>query len=934
MISQSFCHKVSIWSRAVWISLLLLLVLPTSLSAQPEHIVGNVRVQALSPSLVRIELRGPNGFENRSTFHIAQRSWPGTPLSASTSGSFVNISTSTYTVRVPVNATTLDGITVTQPSGSHLWSMPNDERYVTLRNRWKGSYLFDNGNSLGYGPDPTNDNYFWIRENVGGFARFRNKASGEYINIENLLGFVESNSVQEHWHSKDWVVSPVEIEGYYQLTSRWVENPHYIHIEDQLGYAQHAPPGTTNGSGATIDTWTSAQWAIDETGFFVNNRQWIPHPKEATMAWAIVDTPRIVPATWGYNYPGWDVANNGWDLNNDSKDVYVFLPNGDGKKLRNDYLELTGRTELIPLYALGGWDSRYYAYTQTEALQKIDTYRSKNIPLDVFVVDTDWRVGASAGYDINTALFPDMPGFLAQAHAKNVRVPFNDHPEPRGMALEPVEVQYRNNGLRGLFDIGMDFWWFDRNWHITLEPPPGINLETFGMYVYNWVAQDYYPERRPIIMANIDGIDHGVINNAPNIAAHRYTLQWTGDTESDYASLKREIRAAVYSGVYAPYPYTSTDLGGHKGTLTVEQYARWVQFGALSPIFRLHCGEGFTRDPWDYAAPAEDVVRKFVQMRMRLLPVFYAAARKNYETGEPILRRLDLEYPNYSEAARDDQYLLGKNILVAPMADPGTARSAWIPPGTWINVWDGTTITGPVTTTVTASLEKMPIFVKRGSMLALAPTMQHTDERAWDNIALDIYPLPGQTSTTEMYEDDGVSNAYKNGAFRKTAFETSVNNSTRTITVRIGAANGSYAGSLNNRSWKLRVRTPSEWGNITPTNVTVNGVSSTWNVVAQNSSSMPFQVSGGAADAVLTEINVASQSVGNERTIVISYASTPSAVTIYQHCNYTGWAANFNAGNFNLSALQAAGVINNDASCLSGYNANNINWLRDSFFLL
>src|SRR6476469_10539317 len=110
--------------------------------AQTEQTIGNVRVQALSPTLVRIELKGPNGaFENRATFHVVQRSWPGATLSATTSGTTVIASTSTYQVRVPSGATTLDGITVTKPDGTLLWSMPSSSvNYTTIKNRWQGTY--------------------------------------------------------------------------------------------------------------------------------------------------------------------------------------------------------------------------------------------------------------------------------------------------------------------------------------------------------------------------------------------------------------------------------------------------------------------------------------------------------------------------------------------------------------------------------------------------------------------------------------------------------------------------------------------------------------------------------------------------------------------------------------------------------------------------
>ncbi|RYZ86934.1 MAG: carbohydrate-binding protein, partial [Moraxellaceae bacterium] len=324
---------------------------------------------------------------------------------------------------------------------------------------------------------------------------------------------------------------------------------------------------------------------------------------------------------------------------------------------------------------------------------------------------------------------------------------------------------------------------------------------------------------------------------------------------------------------YAPYAYTSTDLGGHMDTLTVEQYVRWVQYGALSPIFRLHCGQGYTRDPWDYAAPAESVVRKFVQMRMRLLPVFYALARDNYDTGEPILRRLDLDYPAYAEATRDDQYLLGKNILIAPIAETGNSRSTWIPPGTWINVWDGSTVTGPVTITANANQEQMPIFVKRGALIALAPDMQYTGERRWDPVTLDVYPLPDNTATTTLYEDDGISNSYKSGSFRKTALSSAVNNAAKTVTVKIAASSGTFSGAQANRAWKIRVRTPSEWSGLGPVSATVNGVATTWNNLGKDSASMPFQVTGGAADAGVSEITLSSSAVSAERTVVITYGT-------------------------------------------------------------
>lgn len=1006
------------------ISLIIALTSLLGVICRADEIIGDVRVQVLSPTLVRIELKGPQGFEDRPTFHMTERNWTGAAVTRSSSGGFELIQTADFIVKVPSGAVSLNDIVITDIGGAVIWSMPSDTG-VTIKCRWTEhgeAYLFDNGNQLGYGSSPIDNRYYWAVESADGYTQIKNKATGDYINLENNQEYVECTPVESYWHSKDWITEDAG-DGYQRLRCRWPEVADYIHIENQQGYAEHDPAGTQNGND-TIDHWLSAMWTFqgNSSDLFSNNRYWIPNPNENTQAWAIADTPRYVPAlnneSWGggYNVAPQGTVNNGWTLDNDSRDVYVFLPQGDGRKLRSDYIALTGRTDLIPLHALGGWDSRYYPYTQQEALDKIDTYRSKNIPLDVFVVDTDWRIGASHGYAVNTTLFPNMQQFITDAHNKNVRIVFNDHPEPQADALDYTEVLYRNNGLRSLFDIGLDTWWYDRNWHTAIIPPVGINKEVFGMYLYHWVTRDYYPGRRPLIMANVDGIDNGYLNRAPDMAAHRYNLQWTGDTTSDDASLQREIRNAVYNGVYGPFAYTSTDLGGHIGTPTTEQYCRWVQFGAMSPVFRLHCTTGTTRDPWAYADPAEDIVRDYVQMRMRLLPVFYTAARDNYDTGQPVLKRCDLNYPGYVEAESDYQYLLGDDILIAPVmtsskdvipsdwlqdpngsvglrgeyfsnktlsdapamtrtdtsvdfnwgtgnpggdlpndnfsirwtgnvtvnadydVNPGlslddggrlwindvlvidkwldqpetpywadtvlnhgqtyaikieyyeaggnavcrliykragesiTDRKLWIPPGIWTSVWTGDTVTGPQLHTTSVSLTEMPIFVKEGSIIPLAPDMEYTGQSAWNPVTLDIYPGTGQAAAADLYEDDGISNDYKSGGYRNTTFEVSANDMTKTVSVTINPVQGAYTGALSDRSWVLRLRTPAGWPQ-SPQGVTVDGVSMPFNIIPPDRNAMPFTVTGGSPDGYVIEVQIPSAPVSMERTITVFYYS-------------------------------------------------------------
>src|SRR4051812_48314131 len=152
-----------------------------------------------------------------------------------------------------------------------------------------------------------------------------------------------------------------------------------------------------------------------------------------------------------------------------------------------------------------------------------------------------------------------------------------------------------------------------------------------------------------MIMANVDGIDNGKRNRAPDMAAHRFPIQWTGDIGPSFDFLRRAVENAVHAGVAASFAYESDDLGGHTSDPSPEGYIRWIEYGSLSLIYRPHCTNNLKRMPWAFGEDAERVARDYPQMRYRLLPTFYAAARENCETGEPILRRLDLDFPDHPE---------------------------------------------------------------------------------------------------------------------------------------------------------------------------------------------------------------------------------------------------------------------------------------------
>lgn len=411
---------------------------------------------------------------------------------------------------------------------------------------------------------------------------------------------------------------------------------------------------------------------------------YIPSPSDELKSWYFTDSPRIIPSYEGYS-TGAKNALQGWDFSGRAAtDIFVFLPDGDYERFCTDYVNLTGKTEMVNLSTLGFWDSRYYAYTQETALQQIRDYRSRGYAIDVLVIDTDWRKStgntAGMGYDINTSLFPNMANFLKECKALGVEVCFNDHPTPVNnttSGLDKAEVDYRNEKLTLLLSLGVDYWWYDRNWSTSLNSfDSEISVYAFGMYAYEWITEDYYNKiadvfeyaRRAVIMGNVDGVLNGEWKYASDISAHRYSIQWTGDTWSGSDDLAQEIYTAVLGGAEVGIPYMSSDLGGHNGNLSEAEYVRWIQYGMLSAIARVHCVNSQPgRMPWVYGSKAEEVFKVYQDMRYRLLPLYYNLARENYDTGLPIMRRVDVKYPQYAEASRNDEYLLGDYILVAPL---------------------------------------------------------------------------------------------------------------------------------------------------------------------------------------------------------------------------------------------------------------------------
>ena len=669
-------------------------------------------------------------------------------------------------------------------------------------------------------------------------------------------------------------------------------------------YTVHIPDGADAQDTYITDRDGKKLWAYGDAGRTDTNI-YLPSPSDELKSWYFTDSPRIIPSAHGYSYKK-DVTNlQNWDFDSSALDVFVFLPDGDYSRFCSDYVRVTGSSEMVNLKTLGYWDSRWYPYSSESAIKQINDYRERGFSIDVLVIDTDWRASGSdgqgsggIGYDINTELFPDMAAFLKKCKEMDVGICFNDHPEPvRGTSngLDQAEVEYRSKKLTLILSLGINYWWYDRNWSVSLNScTPEISTYAFGMYAYHWVTSEYRESvtdlnefaKRALIMANVDGVLHGKWYYASDISAHRYSIQWTGDIGANTDALAQEIYTSVFGGAEVGLPYMSSDIGGHNQVVTNEMYARWVQYGALSTICRVHCtSERYIhqdgRMPWLFGERSEKIAHTYLDMRYRLLPLYYSLARQNYETGLPIMQRVDIQYPMYVEASRNDEYLLGKYILVAPIdsADESTEyneRSVFIPDGTWVDIWSGERFVGPATYTVRHKLETSPIFVREGALTVLAPNMISTSEKDWSECVLDVYPSANYSANTYLYEDDTLTNAYKHGFYRTTDITMDFESENKALCINIGAADGRFEGerAFTERSWRVRLHTNPAWS--APNSITVNGKAADYTLISKSESGLPFAFEGASLDGDIYEFTV-SGSLYEAYEIKVFYKNTANS---------------------------------------------------------
>lgn len=491
---------------------------------------------------------------------------------------------------------------------------------------------------------------------------------------------------------------------------------------------------------------------------------------------------------------------------------YYLFVGEDVKSVLARYTELTGRIKLPPYWALGYHQSRYSYYPQEQVIALAEEIRAKRLPCDVIYLDIHYMDGYRVfTWDQNH--FPEFAKMIARLHKLGFKVIVILDP---GIKVDPTFSVYQEGIARDIFvtypdgvpvtgvvwpgvchfpdftDPDARAWWaeecqklldagVDGIWNDMCEPAvfghkTVSTLPDFARHEHEGRGSTHLEAHNVYGMlmgrASLEALEQGRpglrqvnIIRAGYAGAQRYAMSWTGDNAADWDHLKLSIPMTLNMGL-AGAPMTGPDIGGFRGDADAELLTRWMQLACLMPYFRNHTALGSRQqEPWAFGQPYEDIMRAAISLRYRLMPYLYSVVAQAYEYGYPVIRPVFMAEPANPELRGiDDCYMLGDSLLVAPVQEPGaTKRSLYLPTGLWYDFWTNQAIYGRREITVDAPLERLPLFVKAGTVLPIWPVMQYMRDQIVSTLNLRIYP--GKFETV-LYEDKGEGLEYLTGDYR------------------------------------------------------------------------------------------------------------------------------------------------------------------------
>jgi alpha-D-xyloside xylohydrolase len=555
------------------------------------------------------------------------------------------------------------------------------------------------------------------------------------------------------------------------------------------------------------------------------------------------------------------------------KAIDYYYINGDNLDgVITGYRRLTGKSPIVPEWAMGLWQSRERYKTQEELLDVVREYRKRQIPLDNIVLDWQyWEEDKWGDHGFDRLRFPDPAGMNKELHDKlharimisvwpkyyentrnfeimkkngwlymeNVNNRQKDWVGPGYVSTfyDAFNADARKEYWKQLYDSlylkGFDAWWMDATEpdilsntspeeRIRLMSPTALGpaevyfnayslLHTEGVYKGQRTAD---PDKRVFILTR--SAFAGQQRNAAAV--------WSGDVASRWSDLKDQIAAGANMGV-SGIPYWTTDIGGFaienryydlKGDDLDEWRElnlRWFQFGAFCPLFRIH-GQFPFREIYNISPEGHPVYEAMVfydKLRYRLMPYIYTLAGWTWQHDYTIMRPLVMDHPS-DTAVRNiaDEYMFGPDLLVCPVYTfRAKTREVYLPATCgWYDLLTGRYFEGGKTYTAEAPPEKIPVYIREGAILPTGPVLQYTGEKPADPLTLFIFE--GRDGSFTLYEDDGATYGYERGAFSGIAF--TWDNANRKLAV--GKLEGNFPGMLKERTIEVKLITKTGKGGI------------------------------------------------------------------------------------------------------------------------
>lgn len=564
--------------------------------------------------------------------------------------------------------------------------------------------------------------------------------------------------------------------------------------------------------------------------------------------------------------------------------IYYFTYGPSVKQITKTYTDLIGKSFFAPEWALGNIQA-HWGYTQEDVENVAQTYRDKDIPLEMVMTDIDWYQYLCSPTTASTTNFPDMAGMMDTLDSLNVRWGAINDPNitaagniseyQEGVSnsyfLQNQSGQTRNvvwswgssSGITDFFNPDAQNWWGKL---LT-------NMLDMGSSAFWADMNEPSNYRTDWVFYNEDGKSYGDLSEMKNAYAlmhvqtlfnqitqyneesgtnnrtflmtrsgftgtQRYASPWTGDISSGWDSLYQQINLGTSLSI-SGYNYWGFDIGGFSGSVSNDQYKRWVELSTFIPVHRFHYASGVeSKEPWTH--DAEDVSRDYINLRYEMMPYMYSLTADNIigigieeglgdgGTGIPMVRPMVMEYPDDTETYdMDSQYMVGSSLLVAPVYEDSDVKNVYLPEGKWYDYGDGKTVyDGSAYMDYDAPIDTLPLFVKEGAIIPMQPAMEYVGEKPIDEMTLDVYPLTySGESHFVLYEDDGETTDYQNGDYTTTRYTSTTDykdNNQENLTFQIGARTGTYT-DIDDRDYLMQFHNSS----MTNLSVTLDGTALT-----------------------------------------------------------------------------------------------------------